>query len=137
MGQSTDALIAFGFDLGEDLEAFEHLEGFEDDPDDFIEKAMGIPEYGDPTRPSYDEVEKLRQAYPVELIRHCSCDYPMYFLAVTGTKKLASRGSPVVIDTLNMAVPLDRFNAFMAWCVEHGIDVPEGDPRWYLFSDWC
>jgi len=140
MGQSTDGIIAFGFDLGEDLSEHGDLdqidEEFEGDEDAFFEAALGIPAYGEPGRPSYAEIEELKKALPVQIIRHCSGDYPMYFLALPGTKKEASRGTPEAFDVTELSVSTTAVTAFMKWCEDHGIEVPEEGPRWHLFSYW-
>lgn len=138
MGQSTDALIAFGFDLGEDIEDFDVFTSDDEDLgiDEIFDAHIGVVPYKEPGWVSHDEDEKIRAAAPAELIRHCSGDYPMYFLAVPGTKKLARRGYPEAIDPGHMEVPAEKVSAFLEWCTKHGIEVPEEGPHWHLFSDW-
>ncbi|UVD36529.1 hypothetical protein RCXUPER_111 [Rhodobacter phage RcXuper] len=141
MGTSTDAILAYGFDLGEDLSEHGDLaridEEFDGDEDAFFEAELGIPAYGEPGRPSYDEIEKLKATLPVTLIRHCSGDYPMYFLALPGTKREASRGAPEAIEINSLRVSTDAVTALMKWCEDHGIEVPEEGPHWHIFSYWC
>lgn len=167
MGQSTDALIAYGLSFDEDSEFpwygcdldgggedFEEwwrdVNGFKhavEQPDwEAIEerskqRPMGRPGESSPEdqahidawfgeRNDWDKANPL----PVELISHCSAKYPMYILAVPGTKQIAHRGCPVEID---LAVGAKVGNSTLLWfCDEHDIKTPEEGPKWWLFSDW-
>lgn len=80
----------------------------------------------------YEDRKKVAETCPVELIRHCSGDYPMYFLAVKGHTYSASRGYPVEVEDLN--VDPKALEAFKAFCAKYGIEYTE--PKWYLASLW-
>lgn len=141
MGVSTDAILAFGFDLGEELpEAFSSDSSdasFEFDEWLQVRAGAVYPE----GHPGIDSVEyrtysdackAALDACPVDLITHCSYDSPMRFLAIRGTHKRANRGYPVAITTPE--IPPDAVAAMKAFCDEHGIEWQE--PQWHIFSLW-
>ena len=142
MGQSTDAILVFGIDFGEEPEHefFAMLRDEDEDGDiieafdTFVNRELGIPGQGDDDYPGYKAAEEMRGKYPVTLVRHCSCDYPMYILAIPGTHVSASRGYPQTIDPDDMDIPRKKMDAFLNWCEKHGID---DDGAWLLCSDWC
>lgn len=142
MGVSTDAILAFGFDLGleDEKPAFLQIEGDDapEDFDDFIGREAGIvyphgSGYPSPEYTAYSVAKKAAlDACPVELIAHCSHEYPMYFLAVRGTETKAWRGSPQKVETL--AIDDAKVQAMREWCVAHGVEWQE--PAWHIFSMW-
>jgi hypothetical protein len=146
MGTSTDAILAFGFDLGEQEELPDALLAAcrDDDEGGFAFDSLVAKEIGlvEPTHGNYEAPEwpahwkakrEAEAAYPLDLIGHCSGDYRMWFLAVRGTEQRARRGSPVAINELPQP-PADRIEAMRAFCEGYGIEWQE--PRWYIFSDW-
>lgn len=136
MTTSTDAILAYGFDLGEDRPEF--LDGYEDFEDFIVEQARLImPEtddYKDPAWKAYWQAKREAvAAYPIELITHCSCEYPMYFLAVRGTEIQASRGTPVRLE-MNLPPTKEQLRAMQTFCEQRGIEWQM--PGWHLFSYW-
>ena len=133
MGVSTDGILVLGIDLGEDLPEF-----MGDDFDTWLEEQSGInpPNHNDYDNdwPKYwDAMREYKQDFPVDVVRHCSGDYPMYILAVNGTEHKASRGDPVIIDPVNLSFNTIEVEKFIDFCDEHGID---GTPQWLLCSMW-
>ena len=147
MGVSTDAILAFGFDLGDNdeihiAERFGVTDSEAQADFDFdgwvAEKAGAIYPAGHSgiDSPEYKVFAAARDAAinacPVELVIHCSYDYPMYFLALRGTKVRAWRGSPVQVQTPTPSGhPLTAMRQF---CAHHGIAWEE--PQWHIFSLW-
>lgn len=135
MGVSTDAIIAFGFDLGEERPGW-LLTG--DDWDAVVARDAGLcrPEtknYDDPAWSQYWDAKKAAVAVcPVELVYHCSWEYPMYFLAVYGTKLKAYRGSPTTFKLRDPGAP--TIAGMEQWCAAHGVEWRT--PGWYLMSMW-
>lgn len=83
------------------------------------------------------EFKKQCPALPVEPINCCSCDFPIYILAIPSSCRSASRGYPEAFKPrdLDVSDDEDEIHALLAFCEEHGID---GDgPRWWLSSFWC
>ena len=149
MGVSTDAILVYGIDLEATgyCEESEEPEFFEDedeyDFDAVLMRDAGLAPWG------YHEDEDKREDYKaysarrkqaqeqagVELITHCSGEYPMYILAIAGTAKSASRGTALEITKddllMNQLAGLERLRAF---CELH--DIPWAEPRWLLCSYW-
>jgi hypothetical protein len=140
MGVSTDGILCFGIDLGEDIEDYAELarifEEFDGDAEDYFASLAGVPEYGAPDFPGYKERDRRIAALPISLVRHCSGEYPMHILTIPGTEITARRGDPVCVYTAQLQVEPERVTAFLAWCAEHDIDVPEQGPQWILCSMW-
>lgn len=81
----------------------------------------------------YDEARRVAKDCPVELVWHCSYDYPMYILAVKDASFSASRGNPEEIDPENLHISEEALDEFTSFCEEHKI---EGTPKWWLASMW-
>lgn len=135
MGVSTDAILAFGFDLGDDLpgKLGEYLASYEDgyfDFEEFIATTCGV---------GPDEWEKYTAAKTAalencgaEITTHCSHDYPSYFLHVPGAKQRARRGDPKKVELPQIGA--EQIDALRAFCDLNGIDWQE--PAWHIFSYW-
>jgi hypothetical protein len=130
MGTSTDAILAFGFDLGEELpEALTQMDEDADEAWDFeawLEDRLGL------TDKEYKERRAAIDAFPFDLVIHCSYDYPMYFLAARGTEQTAKRGYPEAV-AMKEATP-EQAHAMRNFCEEFGIEWSE--PKWHIFSLW-
>lgn len=124
MGVSTDGILVFGIDLGEELPEF--LEEFEDVWWDFTNSISGETEY--------EKRSEFRKNYPLDLVTYCSHEYPMYILAINGTETNVSRGYTEEIDPDDMKVPEDKIAALKAFCEEYDIEWQE--PKWLLASMW-
>lgn len=150
MTQSTDAIFAFGFDLGEEENLPENLlkalTGDEEcvDVDEFIcrEAGLGYETHPDPnSRPevrskAIDDWYAARRAavaaYPLDLVAHCHHEYRMYFLAIRSTVVTAARGCPEEIKSMGFEGA--HLQALREFCAKYGIEWQ--DPNWYIFSDW-
>lgn len=136
MGTSTNGILVFGFNVcDEDDEPLpDLLDGYEDF-DDLVRDEAGIPEWTENRPDGY--FETVRQALaecPVTLVMHCSYNYPMYILAINGTKKTAHRGYPQEITQEELSVSAESIEKAKAWCAAHGIEWQE--PKWLLCSLW-
>lgn len=140
MGVSTNAILAFGFDLGEELPRSLHDPDSEERFDflEFIRREAGLEPYqagGDIT--AYLKAsDDLEAAFPVDIVEHCSAGCPMYFLAFRGTVQIARRGYPEKVMNMH-ADPIlvtAKVEAFRAFCDKHGIEGRA--PKWHLFSYW-
>lgn len=140
MGRSTDGILAYGYDLGGEETGMEYPDWYdEEDNDGFEDAAMerllaatGFTEVYDDGREGYfARKREAEAALGVELVNHCSCEYPMWILAAVSQR--ASRGTPKVID---FTVPEDA-DQRLAWAAEVlGLTV-SGKPQWLLASNWC
>ena len=152
MGISSDGQICYGISFDEDYEFPWNGEwdGEADDIDSWW--LFEVCKYKNPFELFDDDGEWIggieatkeqRDAYfaprrafkkahplPVELVWHCSYEYPMYILATPGSVLTASRGYPKAIESLE-ARP-SEVAALMAFCKEYNL---EGDgPKWWLSS---
>lgn len=142
MGVSTNAILVFGIDLGEELPE-SWIKSEDEDEFDFdnylAEKAGHPPWREDMSEPErqlrWKNIREIVGSSPVSLLIHCSCDYPMYILAVNGTEISASRGYPEEILDSNLSVDQVRIQKFKEWVINSGIGWSE--PKWYLCSMWC
>lgn len=151
MGQSTDAILCYGVEFEEgyefpwdqgdwkgDFERWwaEGVRGFK-----FSKQVYGesdrLPGVTDADVSNYwGEYYAFLKAnpLPVELVHHCSGDYPMYILAVTGTVTTASRGYPKVIER-TPRTGAEKAEDFHQFCNEHGIELDK-PLQWLLCSYW-
>lgn len=144
MGQSTNAILAFGFDLGEEipgsLMAQDEDGSLLFDWQYFVNKENGIvnPFSSEPTPKDVYEKYFAQQAkglkeYPVAIKEHCFGESPMYFLAVNGTISVATRGYPQMVSP-NTEITDHQIKALKKFCKTHDIEWQE--PAWYIFSYW-
>lgn len=136
MGVSTNAYLAFGIDLGDELPE-SWLEVMEESDEEFnfeeFLQSKGI------------DVEKC----PVHCVEHCSRSERHYFLYVPGKIYEANRGCPTEIpgdskhcnassSLTSLEIGVEEYNQFVLWCMENDIlnIVDEINPVWVLFSDW-
>lgn len=135
MSTSTDAILAFGFDIGEDAPW-----GWKDEEwDEYYVDKKGV---FDPEPDSQEVTVKFREyctrrgalldACPVAIITHCSYECPQYIVSMKSTVIRASRGFPEEIEKLQK--PEDWEAPMREFCSVMGITYEE--PKWLLFSLW-
>ena len=148
MGISSDGQISYGLSFEEETEFpwgeqeidewWRELKGYK--PSTQLYNSEG--QYINGERPSnealkaYYEEQRAWDAanpLPVELVLHCSYDYAMHILAVRGTFKSASRGHPQELDPTLFTILPEQREGLLAFCREHGIEIP-GEPKWWLSS---
>ena len=121
MGQSTDAILGFGW-CGE-----------------------GDVEYADDTDGDFSIREEVEKLFGVELGTHCSNDCPMPFLFDVKSKVKAWRGHPKTVGLLIADSDVSqRVCKALAWLwKEHPIlaerwQLPKKIQKceWYICSDW-
>ena len=137
MGISSDGLLAFGINFGEELpQPFQGYDEF--DLDDIIADESDLPIYREgmtdaETTTYFARRREILEASPVEHVMHCSYDYPEHIFAVRGFSHRASRGYPETIYPENLQVPDPAIEAFKKWLSDHGVAVDE-EPAWHLAS---
>lgn len=139
MGISTDAILAYGYDLGDDIE----IEHEEDESKGevlerrLLERLVGFTDVWTKEDKTYFERERAaKKEMGLEIIYHCSEDYPMYFLASRGSEIRANRGYPVKINPLDINDNHDHWNAKLKEGME-ALDIePKDEPGYHLFSMW-
>jgi hypothetical protein len=154
MGQSSDAILFFGYDLGDSeddgyvklpwMDENDTLDSWEDV---WAEKKglvrpkhlYGIKEWTPEQRKEYEEYrdkrEELVEDVGVGISSHCSCHYPMYYIY---TKQFrASQGYGMVVRPVMLEVDGEDIRKLREFCEFLGIDVGDMKPEWHLVSDWC
>lgn len=160
MGISSDGQISFGIAFEEDYRFPWNDEKWGGDEEEWW--IYGVCGYKPPFE-IYDESghyiggykpsqEKINEYYshrrdfkdehpmPVEIVRHCSYDYPMYIVAVKGTYICNSRGDTVKFDPQSMTITDDQKKAVIDFCERYCqpedkySEAPKIDPNWYLTS---
>lgn len=161
MGVSTDAILAYGYDLGSEGDGLNLADppawlGYDDDGDrepdentdlnDLIVRRLydaldGVPA-ANPEYITHDMEQTVTQRYGVKLVSHCSGDYRMWILAAWHVE--ASRGYPqrLDLDELRVMQTRDDFDEKLRKACEVLGFTPtaEGggpvEPGWLLASDW-
>jgi len=151
MGQSTDAILCWGIVLTEDegseipWEDAAELAGYDDPVDDeYLAFALcGIAkptsDYGDNKDEHKEYWTKKREAlaaYGVEVLTHCSYEYPLYMLIVSASEVRASRGYPKDILKTDLDAPeANNWQELLnEACEKLGMEPQAGG--WRLCSLW-
>lgn len=130
MGQSTDAILFFGYTW----------QGEADEEEISTEEWVNRLLEGRGQEYTYEAEKALEQEFGCDVAWHCSCDYAIPYVYVIGTKTLASRGDAEVVDPNEMidqdtAEARQKLDTFIA---ATGIDISEAEgPGWFLVSMWC
>ena len=128
MGISSTGILYWGLDFGE----YPPWENPEEEcgphdysaPDDLIWKAFGGKE-----EDTYKVKNSIAKDAGVEIVLHCSYDYPMWGLAVTESSMRAYRGYPVAIKELVVKPEWE----VMLWIAMEKLGFT-GEPSWHLTS---
>lgn len=146
MGTTTDAIIAFGFDLGGAEEGFEAPwydaeEKWEGDWEEWYADIAGIkrPEHpyesDDKDWKRYTaEKDKLLKNTKVTIDGHCSSEFPMYALVIGASITRASRGYPEKLKPLDKTTDPSWESSIKDFCKLTGL--PFKKPSWLLYSYW-
>lgn len=151
MGVSTDGILCYGFSLGDEGGVLPSwlLDGDPEDEDsnaiefvDFLAKLYELPHPGEWSGDEatlarfheyWDKQRQLEKDVGIEVVNHCSGEYPMFILAVAESVKTAARGSITELGQNTTANPEweDKLRAF---CEKAGIKFEE--PQFLLCSMW-
>jgi len=158
---STDGIICFGFELGEDVELpwdhgdlnewwFYKIHPFEPTFYPFTERGdykPGITKDCPEIRHYLQERRAHKEAsprLPIQLVNVCSCDCPIWIAAVPGAVIEAARGYPVnvkanlfhavKIPESKLYLAAEKTKAFLVKYADAGFQ--EKYPEWFLGSYW-
>lgn len=135
MGVSTDALLFYGFQIPGGAEDGEDpFWGDADDPEDFIAARAG---FETPEVWSVRHSERQQQILTrigVEVVQHCSVDYPMYAIGVTASLRTARRGYPIELVSDDLEVRPEWKKLLVDFAKLVGIKAQT--PKWILASNW-
>lgn len=137
MGISTYGQICFGVQPKDDSELPWDNEDDEFDLEYWWLRVRGCPEReeGQGWKEWFDQKEAWLSKHPcpVSAVNTCSCDYPVWVLAVPRTAKASCRGYPKEISHEDLTVTPEEVEALEAFCTAFNIDY-DGEPRWLLSS---
>ena len=150
MGQSTDGILAYGVLFGdpeneEKLPACLYLAAGVDkesglDDDELLMAMVGEPPW-DLSCEGFDVFKARRKraldSLGVEIVSHCSGEYPMYILAAQGTYYEAGRGVPEKLTPEDLVVSPEQKQKLIDFCERIGFELAEDNqPAWRLASYW-
>lgn len=145
---STDAKLAYGFELPKDISLEINPEeiGYEDEfgPEDIGEiwgqiyaARHGLP----PSKKPYEEIaykkyaskrDVIEKASGIEIIHHCSNEHTMYIVAIADSVVTAWRGYPKKISSLEIGPNWDE--QIESFCKIMKLKYKK--PHWLLCSYW-
>jgi hypothetical protein len=139
MGTSTDGILFYGFPIEEDgananvlaglTPEGEEIEPEVDDYDPSDEDSVWAEKFG----LKEEAVWEHREKYPVEIVHHCSSEYPMYGIAVRESHLSTRRGHPKEVKSFEVQPNWD--SRLRGFCKVYGL-VPPEKFGWYLASYW-
>lgn len=115
MGQSTDAIFTYGFQIEEDSDSHEICESLRND--------------------RWEECSEAEKELGIKLISHCSCDYPMYVIGSEKTTVTAHSAYPKLVQILQIDENMEKTKIRM-FCDRFGIEFNESGCGFWLQSDW-
>lgn len=138
MGQSTDAIIAYGYDLNALMDYPDEINWEEFLSQGVRDEIAKVEGYYDLDESLSDWLVKTHGVKGVELVRHCSCDYTMHILGREVVR--AWRGDVRTLEWPNLYQRgIDerwKENTIEAARLLE-IDVKDQEPHWMLVSMWC
>lgn len=116
MGVSTDAILVWGFDLGdlseiENEKIYDTIEALDED---------------------WEAEEKLEKKTGAKLVHHCCPNETMYIVGVTATETVVKRGYPKSIESLT--VPPNAQTQLNDFAKAIGVEPKPG--QWLLAVWW-
>ena len=140
MGESTDALLFYGYCWTEEApQPWESEdnddEDDEDDWEDRYARARGLAEENMSDYAAYlRRRQKLTRASGCTVGSHCSRECPMPYVAAVASMVVSHRGHPNKIKPLVVDPAWD--GQLTAFCKTLGIQTNGLRPAWWLVSNW-
>jgi len=139
MGTSTNAILCWGIPFEDEEQKPEFL-GEHDELDVLIRVEAGISDWSPDLSAEecdlyWQSNREARDAYPVELVMHCSCKCPMYILAPKGCVIEVLRGDAHEVNGKDIHPTTEQLVNMRAWCEAHNVEWKQ--PKLLLCSLWC
>jgi hypothetical protein len=133
MGQSTDALLVYGIDLGDEWSE-DGLENMLDE--DIKAKIRQVEGFHDLEANISTYLKANGVEHGVEIVHHGSCDYSMKLLGIEVV--CAYRGDVKHLDLAELAHMCFAENwAANVRLAANLLGIPEKDASWMMVSMWC
>ena len=135
MGQSTNAILFYGYSLGEDFEW--PNEELKEDPDEYYAKSMGVapPEHvdydSDEWSAYWDAKQTACEASGCGIGQHCSGDYPIYFVHAKCITSYRGDETGICFAEYGTAIMTEQLKRYAAV-----LGLPFHEPQWLLVSYW-
>lgn len=126
MGQSTDALLFYGFEIDEHAAPWGTH-----DWEDWVAQKLGL------LHDDEDYYAKKRAAFAAmrcTIETHCYSDYPMYAVVIKDTKRCANRGYPQKLKPEDLAIDPQWNEQLRMFANALGLEYKT--PSWLLASYW-
>lgn len=146
MTTSTDGILCYGFIINEGVDLPWNAEEYDGDFDSWYYTEV-VP-FKEPftidsdTNPAikrhiidlyYDFIDK--NPAPFKLVNYCSCEYPMFVLAVAKIK--CERGNPTTINPLELLEYSEEdTKELKEFAVKYNLIDETDKPEWWLCSYW-
>lgn len=135
MSVSTDALLIYGYELDYsdgDPELGEKLEAR------LLAELAGFTEtHKDGKEGFFARQREALGSIPVEIVLHCSVEYPMYILALRMPQHEALRGEPIRLGESLPIIPnklRDELSTAKSKLERVGVEFNRSEPSWILCS---
>ena len=131
MGVSTNGILFYGFPLDEETSYIDDWEDIYTEKKGVVVPIESISEAEDGVYSSYwaAQREKIKEA-ECEVGTYCSGEYPMLYVAISSSHKVAYRGDAVRIESLE--IQSDWREKLEAFC--EVMEILWEEPGWYLVS---
>jgi hypothetical protein len=160
MGTSTDGILAYGIDLGAPDDGWkvegipedvEDEEGYDDGITEYVNSKLLIASGFTEPRPQDDlsedwwkrvyspwrqRREDTLKQWGIEVVSHCSAEYPMYLLTIFHVRAARGRPRDVEINELSLRRSRDSWDNRIAEALKVLDWTTDQRPRWILCSDW-
>lgn len=82
----------------------------------------------------YEIKKKIQAEFGCDINYHCSGECPIPYISVNESRRVAHRGSPREVESLNIKPEWDSL--LTAFVEALGLEVPHEKPKWVLASMW-
>lgn len=139
MGTSTNGMLAYGYDLGEEFgfedtaepDWYDETDGWQESAEKALLAAHGFTETDWRVDGYFARLEAAKKEMGVEFDVYCSGDYPLYLIAAK--VQTVYRGDA---DPVDMTLP-DNADERIAWALGVlGVKPKADKPQWLLASYW-
>lgn len=156
MGQSTNAILFYGYAWEDECDLFEDREsdweevlaikrGFTNPWKSFpeelnhytkkVESDLWVANHREQIDGWYDAKKKIREEFKVSIDSHCSGECPFPYIYAVESKILAYRGDVKEIKPEHLEIK--NYKELLAKFIEEfDFKLPHPEPKWCLVSDW-
>lgn len=135
MGTSTDAVLAFGYDLGSSDDDLKVKEWDADYGRLDVEWMRGVDETEFAERA--EARLKVNGVTDVKIEIYQSCEVPAYMLVIAEETVVVARGEVWPVRPTDLISPVEWHDALVRALRVLGVTPTQEEPAWLLASIWC